>query len=219
MSFCKIGTRLGIIFRKIGIKVGNTIRKNWQKERVWFWSSTSPNKIWSGAPGIYPCFLIQSLFYRFLNVVRRGKLNFGSSEISAVLQFCQCRVNVVQISCKKQFQKLAIKLLKISSSWQKMLQEKLKPALLLIQICEETWDINWRFFCVDPRLLLSQKVQLHAWVLGNVEILITLTIVVKNQNCEWQQTENAKSTGQRRGWKNKECTKVGLTVLTLYNEN
>ena len=32
-------------------------------------------------------------------------------------------------------------------------------------------------------------------------------------------TENAKSTGQRRGWKNKEHTKVGLTVWILYNDN
>ena len=34
---------------------------------------------------------------------------------------------------------------------------------------------------------------------------------------EWQHTENAKSTGQRTGWKNKEHAKVGLTVLTPHN--
>ena len=31
--------------------------------------------------------------------------------------------------------------------------------------------------------------------------------------------KNAKSTGQQRGWKNKEHEKVGLTVLILYNDN
>ena len=30
---------------------------------------------------------------------------------------------------------------------------------------------------------------------------------------------DAKSTGQQRGWKNREHTKVCLTVLLLYNDN
>ena len=35
---------------------------------------------------------------------------------------------------------------------------------------------------------------------------------------EWQQAENSRSTGQRRGWKHKEHTKVGMIVLILYKD-
>ena len=48
--------------------------------------------------------------------------------------------------------------------------------------------------------------------------------IENNMACECddearEQIENAKSTGQRRGWKNKKHLKLGLIVLILYNDS
>ena len=59
--------------------------------------------------------------------------------------------------------------------------------------------------------------------MGRVRSHRVSSSVLKNkmagEECKLQQAENAKSTGQRRGWKNREHTKVGPTVLILYKDN
>ena len=44
-------------------------------------------------------------------------------------------------------------------------------------------------------------------------------MAIAGQESGWQQTENAKSTGQQRGLQKHRTQKVGVTVLIFYNNN
>ena len=56
--------------------------------------------------------------------------------------------------------------------------------------------------------LTDSKTKMRLWKNGAIK---------RKAHDHCPQTENVKSTGRRREWKNKEHTKVDLTVLILYN--